>query len=67
VDIFIGWVQMVANGIGCGKRAEAEATEVLRGDEFRITLDLHLGTYRSTVYTCDLSLDYVKINADYRS
>ncbi len=67
IDVFIGPVQMVADGIGCGKEAEIEATAVLRGDEFRIALDLHLGRHRSTVYTCDLSLDYVKINADYRS
>lgn len=67
VDIFIGAVQMVANGIGCGKEAEARATEVLRGDEFGIVADLHLGSGRATVYTCDFSIDYVKINADYRS
>jgi glutamate N-acetyltransferase / amino-acid N-acetyltransferase len=67
VDIFIGPVQMVSSGVGCGKAAEAKATEVLKGDEFRILADLHMGDGRSTVYTCDFSIDYVKINADYRS
>jgi glutamate N-acetyltransferase/amino-acid N-acetyltransferase len=67
VDIFIGPVQMVAGGIGCGKEAEAAATHVLKTDEFSITVDLHLGAGRAVVYTCDLSIDYVKINADYRS
>ncbi len=67
VDIFIGPVQMVTNGIGCGKAAEAEATRVLKTDEFSITVDLHLGMGQAEVYTCDLSIDYVKINADYRS
>ena len=67
VDIFIGPVQMVSNGIGCGKAAEAAATGVLKTDEFSITVDLHLGMGRAAVYTCDLSIDYVKINADYRS
>ena len=67
VDIFIGPVQMVSQGIGCGKEAEAAATRVLKTDEFSITVDLHLGTGRAAVYTCDLSIDYVKINADYRS
>jgi glutamate N-acetyltransferase / amino-acid N-acetyltransferase len=67
VDIFIGPVQMVARGIGCGKEAEAAAARVLKTDEFRITVDLHLGPGRAAVYTCDLSIDYVKINADYRS
>lgn len=67
VDIFIGPIQMVSQGIGCGKAAEAEATAVLKTDEFSITVDLHLGPGRAAVYTCDLSIDYVKINADYRS
>jgi glutamate N-acetyltransferase/amino-acid N-acetyltransferase len=67
VDIFIGPVQMVAQGIGCGKDAEAAAARVLKTDEFRIAVDLHLGPGRAAVYTCDLSIDYVKINADYRS
>jgi len=67
VDIFIGPVQMVSNGIGCGKAAEGAATRVLKTDEFSITVDLHLGLGRAEVYTCDLSIDYVKINADYRS
>ena len=67
VDVFIGPVQMVSNGSGCGKEAEASATRVLKTDEFGITVDLHLGAGRAAVYTCDLSIDYVKINADYRS
>jgi glutamate N-acetyltransferase/amino-acid N-acetyltransferase len=67
VDIFIGPVQMVLNGIGRGKGVEAEATRVLKHDEFSITVDLHLGGGRASMYTCDFSIDYVKINADYRS
>ncbi|MCU0538289.1 MAG: bifunctional glutamate N-acetyltransferase/amino-acid acetyltransferase ArgJ [Desulfobacterales bacterium] len=67
VDIFIGPVRMAAGGMGCGKAAEAEATRVLKTDEFEITLDLHQGTGHDAVFTCDFSIDYVKINADYRS
>jgi glutamate N-acetyltransferase/amino-acid N-acetyltransferase len=67
VEIFIGPVRMVAQGIGCGKEAETAATRVLKTDEFSLTVDLHLGSGQATVYTCDLSIDYVKINADYRS
>jgi glutamate N-acetyltransferase / amino-acid N-acetyltransferase len=67
VDIFIGPVQMVSGGTGCGKEAETEATRVLRGEEFTIAIDLRLGTGAASMYTCDFSLDYVKINADYRS
>jgi len=67
VDIFIGSVQMVSAGTGCGKDAETEATRVLKGEEFTIGVDLHLGCGASSMYTCDFSIDYVKINADYRS
>jgi len=67
VDIFIGPVQMVSSGIGSGKDAEAEATRVLKRDEFSIAVDLHLGSGRASMYTCDFSIDYVKINADYRT
>jgi glutamate N-acetyltransferase/amino-acid N-acetyltransferase len=67
VDIFIGPVQMVSGGTGCGKEAETEATRVLKGEEFTIAIDLRLGTGAASMYTCDFSLDYVKINADYRS
>jgi len=67
IDVFFGSAQMVRNGIGCGKEAEAEATRVLRQEEFRVTIDLNLGQEVETVYTCDFSIDYVKINADYRT
>jgi glutamate N-acetyltransferase/amino-acid N-acetyltransferase len=67
IDIFFDAVQMVQNGFGCGKETEAEATKVLKQEEFRITIDLHQGQEVETVYTCDFSIDYVKINADYRT
>ena len=67
VDLFIGPVQMVSGGMGCGKEIEAEATRLLKVDEFSITVDLHLGVGRASMFTCDFSIDYVKINADYRS
>ena len=67
LDIFFDAVQMVKGGFGCGKEAEAEATRVLKQDEFAVTIDLNLGQAMETVYTCDFSIDYVKINADYRT
>lgn len=67
IDIFFGSAQMVKSGFGCGKEAEAEATRVLKQDEFAVTIDLNLGPETETVFTCDFSIDYVKINADYRT
>ena len=37
----------------------------MEGQELKVTVDLHLGDFSSTIYTCDFSLDYVHINADY--
>lgn len=67
LDLFFDDVQMARAGQGCGEEAEARATEVLRKKEFRVTLDLNGGNGAATVWTCDFSLDYVRINADYRS
>ena len=67
IDIFFGSAHMVKSGFGCGKEAEAEATRVLKQDEFTVTIDLNLGPEAETVFTCDFSIDYVKINADYRT
>ncbi|MBU3949852.1 MAG: bifunctional glutamate N-acetyltransferase/amino-acid acetyltransferase ArgJ [Proteobacteria bacterium] len=67
VDIYFDNVLMVKNGSGCGDDAEAEATKILKKPEFTIKLDLKLGNAKASVFTCDFSIDYVKINADYRS
>jgi len=67
LDLYFDDVQMVKNGTGCGPQAEQKATGVLRKPEFSVVLDLNLGEGTATMLTCDFSLDYVKINADYRS
>jgi len=66
-DIYFDDVLMVKNGMGCGDAAETEATKVLKKSEFSITVDLKTGDGKASVLTCDFSVDYVKINADYRS
>lgn len=52
-----------------GRRAPgvelAELEAVFKQKEFTIDIDLHLGKGRDTVYTCDCSYDYVKINSEY--
>jgi len=67
VDIAFDEVLMVQNGLGLGDEAESRATVVLKRSEFVVTIDLHAGEESKDMYTCDFSLDYVKINADYRS
>ncbi len=67
IDIYFDGVQLVKAGISCGKAVEAEATKVLKKSEFVVTVDLNMGRGSDLMYTCDFSVDYVKINADYRS
>jgi len=67
IDILFGPVLMIQNGIGCGPAAEAEATKILKQPEYDITIDLKMGNCSAAVFTCDFSVDYVRINADYRS
>jgi glutamate N-acetyltransferase / amino-acid N-acetyltransferase len=66
-DILFGDVPVVLGGMGCGADREALAREVMRRPEYEITIDLGAGPDSFTAYTSDLSVDYVKINADYRS
>jgi glutamate N-acetyltransferase/amino-acid N-acetyltransferase len=67
IDISFGPVMMIQNGMGCGPAVEAEATKVLKQSEYDITIDLKMGSCTASVFTCDFSIDYVKINADYRT
>jgi len=67
VDIYFDKVMMVKDGLGRGKPVEAQATAVLKKPEFVITIDLKMARGSASVLTCDFSIDYVKINADYRS
>ncbi len=60
-------VQMARNGIFAGGDAEQRGTEVLKKKEFTVTVDLGLGEGSATVYTSDLTHEYVNINADYRT
>ena len=67
MDIYFNDVLMFSEGSGRGLVVEDEVTKVLKLSEFAITIDLHSGDCRTSVWTCDFSVDYVRINADYRS
>jgi glutamate N-acetyltransferase / amino-acid N-acetyltransferase len=66
-DISIGKAKLVEKGLGQGKAADREAALALKQREVQITIDLHKGKAESTIWTCDLSNEYIKINAAYRS
>ena len=67
IDLYFDDVQMVKAGMGCGKGVEVEATKVLKKSEFTVTIHLNMGQGFGSMMTCDFSVDYVKINANYRS
>ena len=67
VNISFDDVAMVSNGLGLDFAQEARASEVLKKPEFTVTVDLALGEGSAYYYTSDLTYDYVKINADYRT
>lgn len=67
VDIFFDDILLVQNGLALGTAAEAQATEVLKQKRFTVAVDLKVGQAAGEIYTCDMSIDYIKINADYRS
>ncbi|MBR5337090.1 MAG: bifunctional glutamate N-acetyltransferase/amino-acid acetyltransferase ArgJ [Lachnospiraceae bacterium] len=70
VDLFFesaaGRIQIVKNGVGCDY-SEEEATKILSEEAVTVTADMHAGSASATAWGCDLTYDYVKINADYRS
>jgi len=66
-DIFFDDVMIAKEGMWCGEKAEEEAVKILKRDEFAISVDLNMGKGSASIFTCDFSVEYVKINADYRS
>ena len=67
IDLYLDDVHVVHQG---GRRAEyreEDGARVMKQAEITVRVDLNRGPAHATVWTCDLSYDYVKINADYRS
>ena len=67
VDIWVDGVQIVKAGLGNGTEIERNAAERMAQKEFAVTVDLHQGSYQDRIITCDLTHDYITINADYRT
>jgi glutamate N-acetyltransferase/amino-acid N-acetyltransferase len=67
VDIAFGPHPVVQNGRGLGTVAEAAAQQVIKSGAFTVTIHLNHGGFADYYETCDLTEDYIRINADYRS
>ena len=70
VDLFFesaaGKMQIIKDGVALDY-SEEEATKILSEPEVTAIADIKMGTEEATAWGCDLTYDYVKINADYRS
>ncbi|WP_291991264.1 bifunctional glutamate N-acetyltransferase/amino-acid acetyltransferase ArgJ [Candidatus Accumulibacter sp. ACC007] len=60
-------ILVAENGGRAASYSESDGARIMHADEITVRVELERGTARAAVYTCDLSYDYVKINADYRS
>jgi glutamate N-acetyltransferase/amino-acid N-acetyltransferase len=67
IDVFFDKTPIVKKGMGVGPQSEKKASRILKKRSFKVTVDLHRGKKEYSLFTTDLSLDYVKINASYRS
>ena len=60
-------IVMVRRGVGMGQEAEQQIAQVFKQKEFTVTVQLGQGHAHAHMWTTDLSYDYVRINASYRS
>ncbi|MEI2678747.1 MAG: bifunctional glutamate N-acetyltransferase/amino-acid acetyltransferase ArgJ [Burkholderiaceae bacterium] len=67
IDLHLDDVHVVHNGGRHPAYREEDGQRVMKQSEITVRVNLHRGAASTTVWTCDLSYDYVKINADYRS
>ncbi len=67
IDVSFDKAPIVKKGMALGAQAEKRASQVLKKRSFKVTIDLHQGKSQFSLFTTDLSLDYIRINASYRS
>ena len=67
VQLWLDDVRVAQDGLMAQSYSESLGAAVLAQDEFVVTIDLGLGTAEETVWTTDLSYEYVRINAEYRT
>ncbi|QKM63915.1 bifunctional ornithine acetyltransferase/N-acetylglutamate synthase [Polynucleobacter tropicus] len=67
VQMWLGDVWVAKNGGRNPDYQEVDGQQVMQAPEITVKIDLGRGTASQTIWTCDLSHDYVSINADYRS
>jgi glutamate N-acetyltransferase/amino-acid N-acetyltransferase len=67
LDLFLGDVQLMQRGKKYPGYTEQVGAGIMAKEEIEIVVDINAGEFEETVWTSDLSLEYVRINADYRT
>ena len=67
IDLYLNNNIVVKNGMLSKRYSEKKAIEVMKSKEFKLSIDLKRGKEEATILTTDLSYEYVKINAEYRT
>ncbi len=67
IQLFLGNVLVAENGGRASSYSEAQGQQVMKHPEISMRVLLNRGYAKATIWTCDFSYDYVKINADYRT
>jgi glutamate N-acetyltransferase/amino-acid N-acetyltransferase len=67
IDLFLGDVHVIDQGERASSYQEADGARVMKAPEITVRVELGRGRAKATVWTCDFSYDYVKINAEYRT
>jgi len=67
IKIYLGDVCIVSNGGRDPAYTEEQGQAIMNQEEILIRIELNTGEYKASIWTSDLSYEYVKINAEYRS
>lgn len=67
LSIRIGGVDVAKNGMAVPGYDETPVARHMKGSDIEIEVDVGVGKSQATVWTCDLTYEYIRINADYRS
>jgi glutamate N-acetyltransferase/amino-acid N-acetyltransferase len=67
LELYFGNVLVAEKGGRAASYNEDEGQAIMNEAEIDITVQLHRGNEQATIWTCDFSYDYVRINAEYRT
>ena len=67
IEIKFGKYLVTKSGMKYSKYSEKYLSKYLKNKEIKISIDIDMGKHKWTVYTCDLTEQYIRINANYRS